>query len=356
MSSSASSPAISAPGRSAGDPLTGWQRLKRDRLAMVSLALLIFSALVCFLAPPILDHNDWSGRHEAANATGSDAAVSARNGTSSSTFSPPGTIVTGSHGMVYKAWLGTDANGRDVLYRVLAGGRISLIIGLCAAAISLFIGTVVGMAAGFYGGKTDAFLMRLVDILYANPRVLFVIILTAGLAGHLTELIYSARRIAEAQNWPTVKQWVDGLIPYTRTLILIFSLGFIEWLTMARIVRGQVLVLKEQPFIAAARVVGQSRWKIMTRHLLPNLWTVILTYLTLTVPVVVLDESFLSFLGLGIEEPASSWGTLLKDGAGAVNPLVSRWWLLFTPGVAMGITLLALNFLGDALRDAFDVR
>jgi peptide/nickel transport system permease protein/oligopeptide transport system permease protein len=198
--------------------------------------------------------------------------------------------------------------------------------------------------------------MRLVDVLYANPRVLFVLILISALTGPLSLWINEARTAAEVRNWMTIKAWVDGAIPYQRTIILIFCLGLIEWLTMARIVRGQVLVLKEQQFIAAARVLGQSQWKIMIRHLLPNLWTVILTYLTLTVPVVVLDESFLSFLGLGIEEPASSWGTLLKEGAGAVNPLVSRWWLLITPAVAMGLTLLALNFLGDALRDAFDVR
>lgn len=353
---SSAAPATASTPRSAGDPLSGWQRLKLDRLAVVSLAVLVLSALVCFVAPPVLNAIDWSHRTVPEAGTGQvREAVSARNGTSASTFRPPGTVVTGGHGIVYKAWLGTDASGRDVLYRTLAGGRVSLLIGLCAAAISLFIGTLVGMTAGFYGGKVDGFLMRIVDVLYANPRVLFVIILTAGLSGHLTGLIHHAREYAEIKNWPGFKSWVDSLIPYTRTIILIFSLGFIEWLTMARIVRGQVLVLKEQPFIAAARVVGQTRSKIMIRHLLPNLWTVILTYLTLTVPVVVLDESFLSFLGLGIEEPASSWGTLLKDGASAVNPLVSRWWLLLTPAAAMSLTLLALNFLGDALRDAFDV-
>lgn len=354
MSSAVSATAPTAP--SAGDPLTGWQRLKLDRLAMISLVVLVLSGLICFLAPPVLNAIDWS--HRTASEAGTfqiRGPVSARNEPSACTFSPPGAIVTGVHGIHYKAWLGTDASGRDVLYRTLAGGRVSLLIGLCAAAISLFIGTLVGLTAGFYGGKVDGILMRIVDILYANPRVLFVIILTAGLSGHLTGLIHHAREYAETKNWPGLKSWVDSLIPYTRTIILIFSLGFIEWLTMARIVRGQVLVLKEQPFIAAARVLGQTRSKIMIRHLLPNLWTVILTYLTLTVPVVVLDESFLSFLGLGIEEPASSWGTLLKDGASAVNPLVSRWWLLLTPAAAMSLTLLALNFLGDALRDAFDV-
>jgi peptide/nickel transport system permease protein/oligopeptide transport system permease protein len=331
-------PSISntASGRKVSDPLTGWERLKLDRMAMISLAVLVLSALACFMAPPLME--------------------SARNMTSAATFSPPGTQVTAADGARYQAWLGTDASGRDVLYRVLSGGRVSLVVGLCAAVVSLFIGTLVGMTAGFYGGKVDSFLMRLVDVLYANPRVLFVLILISALTGPLSLWINEARTAAEVRNWMTIKAWVDGAIPYQRTIILIFCLGLIEWLTMARIVRGQVLVLKEQQFIAAARVLGQSQWKIMIRHLLPNLWTVILTYLTLTVPVVVLDESFLSFLGLGIEEPASSWGTLLKEGAGAVNPLVSRWWLLITPAVAMGLTLLALNFLGDALRDAFDVR
>jgi peptide/nickel transport system permease protein/oligopeptide transport system permease protein len=333
-----SSPSLSiaASGRKVSDPLTGWERLKLDRMAMISLAVLVLSALACFIAPPLME--------------------SARNMTSAATFSPPGTQVTAADGARYQAWLGTDASGRDVLYRVLSGGRVSLVVGLCAAGVSLFIGTLVGMTAGFYGGKVDSFLMRLVDVLYANPRVLFVLILISALTGPLSLWINEARAAAEVRNWMTIKAWVDGAIPYQRTIILIFCLGFIEWLTMARIVRGQVLVLKEQQFIAAARVLGQSQWKIMIRHLLPNLWTVILTYLTLTVPVVVLDESFLSFLGLGIEEPASSWGTLLKEGAGAVNPLISRWWLLITPAVAMGLTLLALNFLGDALRDAFDVR
>lgn len=334
MSSAALS--IAASGPNVSDPLTGWERLKLDRMAMISLAVLVLSALACFIAPPLME--------------------SARNMTSAATFSPPGTQVTAADGARYQAWLGTDASGRDVLYRVLSGGRVSLVVGLCAAAVSLFIGTLVGMTAGFYGGKVDSFLMRLVDVLYANPRVLFVLILISALTGPLSLWINEARAAAEVRNWMTLKAWVDGAIPYQRTIILIFCLGFIEWLTMARIVRGQVLVLKEQQFIAAARVLGQSQWKIMIRHLLPNLWTVILTYLTLTVPVVVLDESFLSFLGLGIEEPASSWGTLLKEGAGAVNPLISRWWLLVTPAVAMGLTLLALNFLGDALRDAFDVR
>jgi peptide/nickel transport system permease protein/oligopeptide transport system permease protein len=140
----------------------------------------------------------------------------------------------------------------------------------------------------------------------------------------------------------------------SRIAILILTLGFIEWLTMARIVRGQVLSLKERQFVTAARALGQSHFKILTRHLLPNLAGIILVYLTLTIPAVIIDESFLSFLGLGIQAPQASWGSLLADGAGAINPLRSFWWLLVFPATAMALTLLALNFLGDALRDAFD--
>jgi peptide/nickel transport system permease protein/oligopeptide transport system permease protein len=143
-------------------------------------------------------------------------------------------------------------------------------------------------------------------------------------------------------------------MPYSKILVMIVSLGLVEWLTMARIVRGQVLVLREMTFVTAARAMGQSRGIILRRHLLPNLSTVILTYLTLTIPAVILDESFLSFLGLGIEDPAASWGSLLKDGAQIINPLDTKWWLLVFPAALMAVSLLALNFLGDGLRDAFD--
>lgn len=298
---------------------------------MVSLAFLILMALACFVIPPLMDE--------------------ARNQPGPATFAPPGTADSG-----LPNFLGTDANGRDVLYRVLGGGRVSLIVGFAAAAISLFIGTLVGMVAGFYGGKVDHFLMRTVDILYANPRVLFAMVAISTLQQPMQDALAGMRAWAESHQWAAGKEWAESMLPYSRTLILVLCLGLIEWLTMARIVRGQVLVLREQQFVAAARCLGQTRWRIMTRHLLPNLWTVILTYLTLTVPIVIMDESFLSFLGLGIDEPAPSWGKLLKDGAAAVNPLVSRWWLLAFPALAMSATLLALNFLGDSLRDALDVR
>ncbi|MFM8829787.1 MAG: ABC transporter permease [Spartobacteria bacterium] len=235
---------------------------------------------------------------------------------------------------------GTDLNGRDLLYRVLTGGRISLLVGLCGAVVSLFIGTAWGLVAGYAGGRTDALMMRFVDILYSVPRLIFILIAINAFNAGL-------------QDWAN-REGLEWLVESSRIAILILTLGFIEWLTMARIVRGQVLSLKERQFVTAARALGQSHVKILTSHLLPNLAGIILVYLTLTIPAVIIDESFLSFLGLGIQAPQASWGSLLADGAGAINPVRSFWWLLVFPAAAMALTLLALNFLGDALRDAFD--
>lgn len=237
---------------------------------------------------------------------------------------------------------GTDLNGRDQLYRVLTGGRISLIVGLCGAAVSLFIGTAWGLIAGYAGGRTDAVMMRIVDVLYSVPRLIFILIAINAFNVQL-------QRFASGLGW----EW---LVQSSRIAILIITLGVIEWLTMARIVRGQVLALKSRQFITAAKVLGQSHVAILVRHLLPNLGGIILIYLTLTIPAVIIDESFLSFLGLGIQAPQASWGSLLADGAGAINPLKSFWWLLVFPAACMSLTLLSLNFLGDALRDAFDPR
>ena len=237
---------------------------------------------------------------------------------------------------------GTDLNGRDVLYRVLTGGRVSLLVGLCGALVSLFIGTLWGLVAGYAGGRVDALMMRFVDILYSVPRLIFILIAINAFNAGL-------------QEWAS-REGLAWLVQSSRIAILIITLGFIEWLTMARIVRGQVLSLKERQFVAAARALGQSHFKILFRHLLPNLLGIVLVYLTLTIPAVIIDESFLSFLGLGIQAPQASWGSLLADGAGAINPVRSFWWLLVFPAGAMALTLLALNFLGDALRDAFDTR
>ena len=287
-------------------------RVKKNPAAVVSAAFLAFMVLACVVGPEFLS--------------------ASLGEPSPSQYAPPS----------WEHPFGTDLNGRDVLYRVLTGGRISLLVGLCGAVVSLFIGTAWGLIAGYAGGRVDALMMRVVDILSSVPRLIFILIAINAFNAGL-------------QEWAS-QEGLQWLVQSSRIAILILTLGFIEWLTMARIVRGQVLSLKERQFVTAARALGQSHTKILTRHLLPNLAGIILVYLTLTIPAVVIDESFLSFLGLGIQAPQASWGSLLADGAGAINPLRSFWWLLVFPAAAMSLTLLALNFLGDALRDAFDTR
>ncbi|MDD5199104.1 MAG: ABC transporter permease [Terrimicrobiaceae bacterium] len=235
---------------------------------------------------------------------------------------------------------GTDLNGRDLLLRVLMGARVSLLVGICGAAVSLVIGTAYGLVAGYLGGRIDDAMMRFVDILYAIPRLIFILVLINAFNRTL-------------QNFAAARGW-QGLVDYSSIVILVFSLGIIEWLTMARIVRGQVLALKSRPFVTAARALGQSHIRILLRHLLPNLLGIIIIYLTLTIPAVIIDESFLSFLGLGIQAPQASLGSLLADGVAAINPVRNLAWMIVFPSVVMALTLLALNFLGDALRDALD--
>jgi len=242
----------------------------------------------------------------------------------------------------WQHWFGTDLNGRDLLYRLLIGLRISFLVGLAGAFVSLIIGTLYGLISGYLGGRVDAWMMRLVDILYSVPRLIFVLILMSAL--NETLQVFASER-----GWA----WFP---PYSRIAILILALGFIEWLTMARIVRGQVLALKQRPFVEAARCLGQSHTSILFRHIFPNLLGVIVIYMTLTIPAVIIDESFLSFLGLGAEAPLASLGSLLADGANAINPVRSNWWLLVFPASTMVLLLLSLNFLGDALRDALDVK
>jgi oligopeptide transport system permease protein len=289
-----------------------WVRLRRNRAAMVSLLLLVLVAVAAVLGPHVLPATD-------ANV-------------SQASFLPPSQIHP----------FGTDLNGRDLLYRVLLGAQISLLVGIAGAAVSFAIGTTYGMIAGYLGGSVDSIMMRLVDILYAIPRLIFLLILISAI-----DPILRANMIAHG---------FQSLVGYSKIFILVACLGFTEWLTMARIIRGQVLSLKSQEFVAAARSIGQSHWNIIWQHLLPNLVGVAIVYLTLTVPSVILDESFLSFLGVGIQAPLASWGLLLSDAAQVINPIKGYWWLLVFPAVAMGSTLLALNFLGDGLRDAFDPR
>lgn len=235
--------------------------------------------------------------------------------------------------------LGTDRSGRDVLARCLAGGAISLTVGVSAAFIAVLIGTSYGAFSGYRGGRTDAAMMRIVDILFGLPTILLVVLLAVAVDGRL-----SAWR---GSMPPALRQAIE-------LLTLLVAIGGVSWLTMARVIRGQVLSLKALPFIEAARAVGVPPTRVFVRHLLPNLIGPIAVYATLAVPAAILSESFLSFLGIGIREPLPSWGNLAADGLSELNAVSARWWLLVPPCVLIGAALLALNLLGDALRERFD--
>jgi peptide/nickel transport system permease protein/oligopeptide transport system permease protein len=237
-------------------------------------------------------------------------------------------------------WGGTDLHGRDVLTRVASGMRITLLVGIIGATISLVIGVTLGAIAGYFGGWMDNLLMRLVDTLYSLPRLIFVILIITLLDKPTSHLLHQLN--------------LDQLIPHVRIILLFVGLGCVEWLTMARIVRGQVLLIKELQFIQAARALGQNHFTILRRHILSQVQGIILIYLTLTIPTVMLEESFLSFLGLGVEPPGASLGTLLSEGAAMINPVQMNTWLLLIPALALAITLCTINFLGDTLRDEFD--
>ncbi len=242
---------------------------------------------------------------------------------------------------------GTDRLGRDLFVRCLAGGGISLSIGLAAALVALFIGTTYGTISGYAGGRVDAVMMRVVDILYGLPNVLLVVLLAVAVDGLLER---------SAAGDPFLPELSPGARQLINVLTLLVAIGAVTWLTMARVIRGQVLSLKQQPFIEACRAMGMSLRRQFLRHLLPNLLGPIIVYATLAVPTAILSESFLSFLGIGVREPLPSWGNLAADGLNELNIVRSRWWLLFWPCLFVGISLLALNFVGEALREAHDPR
>jgi len=233
---------------------------------------------------------------------------------------------------------GTDQLGRDLLARLFWGARVSLAVGLIATLVSLVIGVSYGAVSGYLGGRVDNLLMRIVDVLYSVPFIFVVIFLIT---------ILSADQI---------KTLLEDKYGINRIVIFFFVVGAIYWLTMARVVRGQVISLKNEQFVEAARTIGASRARIIFLHLVPNLLSVVIVYLTLTIPRVMLFEAFLSFLGLGVEPPDVSWGLLANEGIAVITPVRIYWWLVVFPGLALGLTLFALNFLGDGLRDALDPR
>ncbi len=269
-----------------------WLRLKGNRAAVTSAVVLAATALFVIAGPWLsrwaYDFTDWAN------------------------LSTGPSFATGH-------FFGTDTLGRDLFVRTLYGGRISLLVGIVATFVSLVIGVTYGAVAGYFGGRVDALMMRIVDILYALPFMFFVILL---------------------------------MVFFGRNIVLIFvAIGAINWLDMARIVRGQTLSLKHREFVEAAQAQGVGSFTIIRRHIVPNLLGVVVVYVTLTIPQVILVESFLSFLGLGVQEPMTSWGALVHDGA---EELESAPWMLVFPAVFLAATLFCFNFLGDGLRDALD--
>ncbi|TGD75827.1 ABC transporter permease [Mangrovimicrobium sediminis] len=269
-----------------------WLRLRKNHLAIVGLVLLVALIIIALLTPWIAPYS-----YETQNLELGATPPSAQH------------------------WLGTDIFGRDLMTQIMYGGRVSLAVGFVATSVALLIGVTWGAIAGYVGGRVDAVMMRLVDIMYALPFMIFIVLL---------------------------------MVVFGRNMLLLFlAIGAVEWLTMARIMRSQVQSLRQQEFVEAAISLGLSPGKIIVRHLIPNALGPIIVYTTLTIPAVMLLEAFLSFLGLGIQPPKTSWGLLISYGAETMEEFP---WLLIFPGLALSITLFSLNFLGDGLRDALDVR
>ncbi len=337
-----------------------WRRLMKNRVARWSLWYLAVLTLLAFLAPVLpLQPPRWvdtarqfQGPSLAAVSLpaapqGEQAPQGATPGLDDPAigqgFGPLGPLGRGLLRLrlaVFGRWCipslcGTDNLGRDLLARLFWGARVSIIVALVATGVSLLIGVTYGAVAGYVGSWVDNAMMRVVDVLYSIPFIFVVILLITVLSQE------------EIKSW-LMEHGID------RITIFYFVVGAIYWLTMARVVRGQVISLKNEPFIEAARSLGAGRLRVVFRHLVPNLMSVVVVYLTLTIPRVMLFEAFLSFLGLGVEPPDVSWGLLANEGLKAITPVRIYWWLVLFPSLALGVTLLALNFLGDGLRDALD--
>lgn len=297
-----------------------WKRLLKNKLAVFGMFVLIFMVIAVIVGPYIVKA-----------ATGFSYDTMPTDGDLARSMPPSLT-----HPM------GTDDAGRDLLARVLQGGRISLMVGIISTLVSLLIGVSYGAIAGYLGGFIDNVMMRIVDIFYSIPYILIVIVLLAVFGGPSTPewIKWLSTSIGGATN--------QGL---SQIFLLFFALGLVSWLTMARVVRGQVLSLKNQEFVLAAKATGVSTFGIIFRHLIPNTLGPVIVYATLTIPSVMLTEAFLSFLGLGVQAPFASWGSLAADG---IKNVAIFPWQLIAPGVTMALTLFSLNFLGDGLRDALD--
>jgi len=287
-----------------------WRRLRRNRLSMGGIVVVGLIVTAALAGPPLLELT-----------TGATFDYIPTDAARLRAY-PPLTAPDGSFSWTHP--LGTDTSGRDLLARVLLGGRISLMVGIIATFVSLLIGTAYGAVAGYAGGRVDEAMMRIVDVLYSIPYMMVVIVLLA---------------------------LFGGKSPLNQLVLLFLALGSVSWLTMSRIVRGQVISLRNQEFILAARAIGVRPLAIVFRHLIPNTLGPVVVYATLTIPSVMLLEAFLSFLGLGVQAPYASWGSLAADG---VQHIAVFPWLLIGPGLTMALTLFSMNFIGDGVRDALD--
>jgi oligopeptide transport system permease protein len=297
-----------------------WKRLLKNRLAVFGLIVICVMLIAVLIGPSIIE---WTTGYTYDSQPTDSALFRAM---------PPS----------LRHLMGTDELGRDLLARVLQGGRISLMVGVISTIVSLIVGVTYGAISGYLGGRIDNVMMRIVDIFYSIPYILIVIVLLSVFKG---------------PNAPDWIQWLSttfggvGNQGLTQIFLLFFALGLVSWLTMARVVRGQILSLKNQEFVLAAKATGVSTWGIVFRHLVPNTLGPVIVYATLTIPSVMLTEAFLSFLGLGVQAPYASWGSLALDG---IKSIAIYPWLLVFPGVTMALTLFSMNFLGDGIRDALD--